>query len=366
MNDSSKSQPPLRLLPPPPPQPYDDASKNNLLEDVAVLYKNSDLSGCGHTISWIAVNLIDLQTCPVCAEHVQMICDVPSVVNHNNNNNNDHDNDNPDESDYHIIRFKFGKKIYQLSTTVTTKSNEKSEKDDSSWWPRRLRRRWHTSTTMATPSRSSPTTALAQDRIAEALNLVNLKILHKGTIIYPRQSQQLPFYIDPEGRNTADEATRISQQILKISHKDWTGSDRRKTKESNNNNNSNSNKKKLSLVVMGTPKERQLIQQQHTRNTTGTGTIGGTTILQQCRRYILVPVILSVQLTWLFFKSFFGPILPSYYFLPVGRRRRNDANEDGSNDDDDDDGGRNNDNDDNNRNRSTITNPHNQSRPHQE
>jgi len=257
----------------------------------AVLYKNIEISdGCGHTTFWKADKLIDLQYCQICLEPVSMICD--GLVRHN---------DSDDDDDNQVIRFKFGKQIYQLSTAM----KEERQKDSRRWWylywpsfsiERRIN---YTST-----NNKRSTTILAQNRIANALNLANLKILHKGKIIYKKNSND----------GTEEEPTReviISRRILEISNESW---------------NNNMTKKKVSLVVMGTLKERQL--KGRTKNDSNSDNV--SCILQRLQRFFLFPVNIlrySLQVTWLLCRSFLEPFLPSYMLV------RDDRSDDGGEND---------------------------------
>lgn len=266
--------------------------------DVAILYKDTEISnGCGHSINWKADNLIDLQHCPICKDPVGMICD--GLVSHNNGDNN---NDNQ------TIRFKFGKQIYQLSTrSIIISATESEKQHEDSWWMYFssfiLERRSSNST------KNKCTTTLAQDRIANALNLASLKVLHKGKIIYPPPNDIRKKNENDNSQEPTQEVL-ISRTILKISDENW--------------NNNNKTKKKVSLVVMGTLKERQL---KGPTNNNNNGDVDRS-LIQQLQRSLWFPVTIlkhTLQLTWLLAKTFFGPFLPSY--MLVGDDRNSDESD---------------------------------------
>jgi len=158
------------------------------------------------------------------------------------------------------------------------------------------------------------TTILAQNRIANALNLVNLKILHKGKIIYPPVDCSSDVRKKNSNDGTEEERTReviISRRILEISNESW---------------NNNITKKKVSLVVMGTLKERQL--KGWTKNDSNSDNV--SCILQRLQRFLLFPVTIlrySLQVTWLLCRSFLEPFLPSYMLV------RDDRSDDGGEND---------------------------------
>jgi len=253
--------------------------------DVAVLYKNIDISdGCGHTTFWKADKLIDLQHCQICLEPVSMISD--GLVSHN---------DGDDDDDNQVIRFKFGKQIYQLSTA---NKEEQPQKDSRRWWfwpSFSIERKINYSST----ANKRSTTILAQNRIANALNLANLKILHKGKIIYPPPDCSTDVKKKNCNDGTEEEPTReviISRRILEISNENWKN---------------NMTKKKVSLVVMGTLIERQL--KRRTENDSNSDNV--CSILQRLQRslwFSLTILQYSMQVTWLLCRSFLGPFLPSY------------------------------------------------------
>lgn len=244
--------------------------------DIAVLYTGTDTSrGCSHTIPWDADTLIAIQQCPICMEPVGMVCDglVASVEKEKR------DNDNKVSR---IVRFKFGKKIYQLSTTGMKPEQLEILQDQSttgwlgSFWGKRK---------SASTNDKSTTTILAQSRIAQALNLASMKILHKGKVLYPS------LHSEP-----MQEAT-ISRELLKISDEHWNGC-------------KDNNKKKVTLIVMGTSKKGQLKEPSKDDRKSSSNSI-----LQGLQRSIWFPVRIlcwSVQLSCYLVTSFFAPFLPSY------------------------------------------------------
>jgi hypothetical protein len=264
--------------------------------DVAILYKDTESQMCGHTIPWKADNLIDLQDCPICKDPVGMICD--GLVSHNNGNDNDYNQ---------TIRFKFGKQIYQLSTRSIISAAESEKQQEDSWWMYFssfiLERKNSNST------KKKCTTTLGQDRIANALNLASLKVLHKGKILYPPPNDIRKKNYNDDSEEPTQEVL-ISRTILRISDENW--------------NNNNKTKKKVSLVVMGTLKERQL---KGPTNNDNSGDVDRS-LIQQLQRSLWFPVTIlkhTLQLTWLLAKSFLGPILPSY--MLVGDDRNSDESD---------------------------------------
>ncbi|MGK3745042.1 MAG: hypothetical protein ACI8RD_003061 [Bacillariaceae sp.] len=266
--------------------------------DVAILYKDTEISnGCGHTIRpWKADNLIDLLHCPICKDPVGMICD--GLVSHNNNGDNNDDNQ--------TIRFKFGKQIYQLSTrSIIIPAADSEKQQEDSWWMYFSSFILERKNSNSTKNKCTNTT-LAQDRIANALNLVSLKVLHKGKIMYPPPNDIRKKNSNEDSEEPTQEVS-ISRTILKISDENWKSN--KKTK------------KKVSLVVMGTLKERQL---KGPTNNDNNGD-NDCSLLQRLQYSLWFPVTIlkhSLQLTWLLVKSFLGPFLPSY--MLVGDDRNND------------------------------------------
>mmetsp|Transcript_7831 Transcript_7831/g.17488 ORF Transcript_7831/g.17488 Transcript_7831/m.17488 type:complete len:310 (+) Transcript_7831:265-1194(+) len=245
--------------------------------DIAILYTFADTSGgCSHEIPWDANTLIGLQQCPICMTPVGMVCDglVASVEKESRDNDN---------KVGRIVRFKFGKKLYQLSTTGMKPQQQVSLQNSytiagwlGSFWGK---------TQNASTNDKCTTTMLAQSRIAQALNLASLKILHKGKILYP------PHHSEP-----IQEAA-ISRALLKISDEHW-------------NNCKDNKKKKVALIVMGTSKEGQLKESSKDNRK-----FSNSSVLQGFQPSIWFPVRIlcwSVQLSWHLVTSFFAPFLPSY------------------------------------------------------
>mmetsp|Transcript_16057 Transcript_16057/g.44403 ORF Transcript_16057/g.44403 Transcript_16057/m.44403 type:complete len:295 (+) Transcript_16057:219-1103(+) len=256
--------------------PIEDSSVYSNPLGVAILYEDASSStGCSHSIPWDAEKLIGLQHCPICTKLVGMVCDgsVPFVETQCLDDGN---------KQCQIIRFKFGKKIYQLSTTAIKPERPESKQ-------RHFLTGWMRSYCGEHQSRITDdkcmTTVLAQSRIAQALNLASLKILHKGKVLYPIHSSE-----------PIQEAA-ISQMLLKISDENWNVSN-------------GSKKKKIALVVMGTSKECQLKEPSN-----DDGLPRRASFLRGVQRSIWFPISVfrwSVQLSWHFFTSFFAPLLPSF------------------------------------------------------
>lgn len=258
---------------------------------VAVVYKDTNTkNGCGHVLQWKADRLVDLRTCPICKEPVGMICDGLVAFNDDPTNN--------------VVRFKFGTHVFQLSTgaepvpsvgssqITVTKSSQ-----SSSWWG---------SINSRTDTSRTGYRVLAQERIARSLDLVGLKVLYKGKVLYPIATSKLSKESISVREIPDDEA--ISQQLLEISHKDWhSGATTSSCTTTVHKSGRNSSNKKISLVVMGTLKARQLDEPQ---------TIVPQSVLfvQRLQQTFFFPLNLMswlFQLGWLFFRSFFVPFWPA-------------------------------------------------------
>ncbi len=264
--------------------------------EVAYLYTTTDAQvGWSSSLSWKAVDLIDLKHCPVSGDSVAMICDGVAMSSTQNDNEKD-------STSSTIVRFKYGKKTFQLSTAARTGSlTSKPNKGKSSTYS--LFGSWFGMTNSSNPSSdsssssSSSTTTpkeilFAQDRIADALDLVSLKILHKGSLLLDSQAMDL----------SDDEKESLSRELLKISDQDWSHGNR---------------KKKATLVVMGTRRDDRL-EELPNDNANESG-------LQILKRSIVIPINLlywPCKMAWYFVFSFLEPFLPPQRMLGTSDNRR--------------------------------------------
>ena len=182
-----------------------------------------------------------------------------------------------------VIRFKYGKKTYQLSL-VPTRSNEgKTDKrPTSSAYGYGWIGMWFGMGTSRVSPSPDPIHGLAQNRIATALELATLKILHKGSVLYNSESSFL---------NNEEQQSTISKTILKISKDDWE--------------NSLGSKKKATLIVMGTHSANTLKEPTKSNEGAGSGIL--QTLLGIPFRLVYWPCKLAFH----FVLSFLGPFLPS-------------------------------------------------------
>ena len=244
---------------------------------IAILYTCTDTSGgCSHTVPWDANTLIGLQQCPICMKPVGMVCD--GLVAYDEKESRDNDN-----KVSRIVRFKFGKKIYQLSTTGMKPKQQVARRNPYTI-ARWLGYFWGKTQNASTNDKCT-TTMLAQSRIAQALNLASLKILYKGKVLYPAHHSE-PI-----------EEPAISRELLRISDEHW-------------NDCKDNRKKKVALIVMGTSEEGQLKEPSKDNRKSSSNSV-----LQEFQRSIWFPVKIlcwSVQLSWHLITSFFAPFLPSY------------------------------------------------------
>lgn len=248
--------------------------------DVAYLYRSTDiLAGWTSSLPWKADELIDLKQCPISGDLVVMICDGMAMAAMSEK----------DPATDSIIRFKYGKKIYQISTETRakiSKTKPREAKSSMSFWLGS----WFGMATSQLPSSANnaivPTEIFAQDCIAEALDLVSLKILHKGSLLFDSQSVET-------SKPSQEELTLVSRALLKISDDGWKIENR---------------KKKATLVVMGTRKNHRLNEPSGV-DSDGSAR-GGFHIL---KRSIVIPFHLiywPCKMAWYFVLSFLEPFLP--------------------------------------------------------
>jgi hypothetical protein len=237
---------------------YDNGGDDVDPSNMAVLYLTSAIEdGCGHVVEWNNLFLMDdvVNVCPVCQKSVGLICDARVATT----------NDERDDNNNTIVRFKYGKQIYQLST-IAVKPTKTTP--TSSWiWSFFSRVKDSSST-----STDETTTILAQDRIREAMQFVDLKILHKGKVIYP----------------CSIEEEKISQQLLDLS----------------------SPNQKISLVVMGTRQGRQLKEPPPPPKKNATRHSYVTVLFS--------PFTMFLKMSWLFLESFLKPFLPESFLISNG------------------------------------------------
>ena len=253
--------------------------------DVAYLYRSTDvLAGWTSSLPWKADELIDLKQCPISGDSVVMICDGMAMAAVS-------EEDPATES---IIRFKYGKKTYQLSTATKARISTTKPREEKSSISLFFGSLFGMATSQVPSSVNNaivPTEIFAQDRIAEALDLVSLKILHKGSLLFDSQ-------LIETSKPSREELTLVSRAVLKISDDDWKTENR---------------KKKATLVVMGTRKKHRL-NELSVVDSDGPAT-GGFQIL---KRSILVPfhiIYWPCKMAWYFVVSFLEPFLPSHRML---------------------------------------------------
>lgn len=241
--------------------------------DVAYLYQNTDSSQWTSSLPWNAEQLMGLKTCPVTGESVGMVCDGVVAVALSSDATNKEATE-----EYDVVRFKYGKKTYQLSTAPIPESETKTHKTTPPGYGYGWIGMWFGIGTRVSEGHSLGE-VLAQDRIAKALQLATLKILHKGSVLYNSQSSSL---------NQQQQST-ISKTILKISKDDWDAS----------------SKKKATLVVMGTHSANRLKEPTKDNASEKTG------ILPNLLRMPFRLVYWPCKLAFHFVLSFLGPFLPS-------------------------------------------------------
>lgn len=247
--------------------------------DVAYLYRNTDASlGWTSTLSWKADELLGLKTCPVTGESIGMVCDGVVAVALSNDITNKECTEACE-----VIRFKYGKKTYQLSMANTGSNEGKTDKrPTSSVYGYGWIGMWFGIGTSRALKSPAPIQSLAQNRIATALDLATLKILHKGSVLYNSESSFL---------NNEEQQSTISKTILKISEDDW--------------DNSPGSKKKATLIVMGTHSANTLKEPPKSNEGAGSGIL--PTVLGIPFRLVYWPCKLAFH----FLLSFLGPFLPS-------------------------------------------------------
>ena len=260
--------------------------------DVAYLYPSTDdAEGWTSSIPWDAKRLVDINYCPVSCEAVRMVCDglVAVALAKDLGDNNESDYKTEEKVATQVVRFKYGKKTYQLSMTARIENATTNLSASSSHVSLGSRYRWFGSwfgidkgsSKNINNTKIIPTEVLAQDRIAEALELETLKILHKGSLLYDSQS----------AFNDKEEQSLVSRALMKVSDDDW----------------SSNHKKKATLVVMGTRSEHRLKEPP-----SGDDGVEKRGIF---KGLVCVPfrlVYWPCKLAFHFVLSFFGPFLPSH------------------------------------------------------
>ena len=256
--------------------------------------------GCG--IPWRANTLVDLRHCPVSGDPVAMICDggvVALAEAEAAAAAATAESDTPAGGGYgsnQVVRFRYGKKVYQISTGTTGNTGSETQRDagtvaspssSSSWWWWPFQRNRDDAAAAATVAPK-----LAQDRIAEALDLPGdaLKILHKGKQLLCNDDARKPVpTATMTPRERQQERERLSRLLLQISEDD-RAAPRKKASSS--------------LLVMGTPRHRAL--KEPDRPSGGDGTRGGAA------------AVAAANLVWWPF-HFLGCLVGSFFepFLPV-------------------------------------------------
>lgn len=255
---------------------------------VAYLYKSTDATKrWTHSMPWKANVLTELKRCPASGEPVAMICDGMAAAAALQQTETSDDAKNAEGT---IVRFRFGKKTFQLSTIRGPDDpipNEPMSGYSGLRWPLSLFGRIFGPAHVVP---SGPVAMLAEDRIANALDLAWFKILYKGSLLYdgPAKGGTRTINTPP------DPEEMVSVAILKVSDEDWKAA---------------GDKKKATLVVMGTSREHRLVEPS--RDATA-----GNNVDSFVRQSIRIPVKLvwwSAKLTWGLVASFFGPFLPAHW-----------------------------------------------------
>jgi hypothetical protein len=250
--------------------------------DTAVLYKDTTgaSSGCGHALQWNATKLITLKNCPICQEPVTLICDGSTAIA------------TGDDAHASCITFKYGKQIYRLSVEKSSSSKESKEEaskstTSSSFWESISSFVWKShNSNKPNINPTMSTVVTAQHRIAQALGLVGLKVLHKGKVLYP----------DPQNKSSPypEDAEEISLRLLDLSEIDW------------NSNHIHQAKRKASLVVMGTLQGHELASRPPEEETFKKSFPSW----QQLVRLPFHIAYWGIHSGWLLIRTFLAPFLP--------------------------------------------------------
>jgi hypothetical protein len=288
-----------------------------LNEDAAVLYQSSNniQQGCGHVIGWKTwLEIIQSSdapiACPVCQASVGMVMDGKVATNTDSNNNNNNN----------MVYFKYGKQIYQLSTSVCRHNNAPQKNSTGGFLSAAGKR-------SSAPSQDDTLLLLAQDRIVQALQFVDrstLKILHQGKVLYPppmaKSSSTKSQDDGGDDSTTTITESIISRRLVEISHADLS-----------HKGHGALNKKKTSLVVMGTRHDglQQIHQHRHDANKkTNTSWWWQTIILLWRLPWQIFSV--SLQVSWLLVGSMVLPFLPPSWVERFNKMLGNNNNNNNS------------------------------------
>jgi hypothetical protein len=191
--------------------------------------------------------------CPVCSEEAMTsIYDgiAFSMMKSSNNPSNDRKQGSEDFNEYYdVISFKFNKNSYHLSVLKRQQSHGRffSLFSIKRKFVNMLTKSFDTAYTYNDSLKTNnDLESLAQQRIQHVLGVQNLKILHKGKIIYANQNYCQHGKNNDKNKLSPDE---ISKNLIKISNTKYKD-----------------NKRNLSLTVMGTRKEDVLVDKSSNRS----------------------------------------------------------------------------------------------------
>jgi hypothetical protein len=191
--------------------------------DIAVVFNSvqNENGKCGHALTWdpliCSLESRQLTTCPICEEPIALVCDGAVASG-----------SSPGQQ---VVTFKFGKQIFRLS--VPSQASESSPKAKTSLFG------WIVSF-LSPFSQNSKKIETAQQRMAQALGIIGIKILYKGKVLYHEQQQHQSSQAQPAAQSLAG-STDLSNRLLEISQSGWES-------------------KKASLVVMGTRAGSELVE----------------------------------------------------------------------------------------------------------
>jgi hypothetical protein len=290
---------------------HDDVVAMN--EDAAVLYQSSNniQQGCGHVIGWKTwLEIIQSSdapiACPVCQASVGMVMDGKVATNTDSNNSN-------------MVCFKYGKQIYQLSTSVCRHNNTPQKNSTDGFLSAGGKR-------SSAPSQDDTLVLLAQDRIVQALQFVDrstLKILHQGKVLYPppmaKSSSTKSQDDGGDDSTTTITESIISRRLVEISHADLSPKGHGAL-----------NKKKPSLVVMGTRHDGWQQIHQH-RNDDANQKPNTSWWWQTIVRLPWQIFSVSLQVSWLLVGSMVLPFLPPSWVERFNKMLGSSGNSDNNN-----------------------------------
>jgi hypothetical protein len=248
---------------------------------------------------------------------------------------------NTDSNNSNMVCFKYGKQIYQLSTSVCRHNNTPPKNSTGGFLSAAGKR-------SSAPSQDDTLLLLAQDRIVQALQFVDrstLKILHQGKVLYPppmAKSSSTKSQDDGGGDDSTTTITEsiISRRLVEISHADLS-----------HKGHGALNKKKPSLVVMGTRHDglQQIHQHRNDANKKPNTSRWWQTILLWRLPWQFFSV--SLQVSWLLVGSLVLPFLPPSWVERFNKMLGSSGNSDNNNN--------------NNNNSSSSSDATNSNEPHQ-